>query len=153
VSNIYNNNKASNAKIGQNVNKALFILTQRLVPVLGHVRVKIEESLNLLSWSWSYGSWIYNYLYNQCLSPLKLWINLHTKIKWNTDKNIINGKLGCCCFPQCKIYVFVLYKMAYIFISILFDFRMQIIINPYHKKSLKRYLICSWAVLFACFCR
>ena len=25
-----------------------------------------------LSWSWSYGSWIYNYLYNQCLSLLKL---------------------------------------------------------------------------------
>ena len=28
-----------------------------------------------LSWSWSYGSWIYNYLCNQCrLSPLKLWV-------------------------------------------------------------------------------
>jgi hypothetical protein len=26
------------------------------------------------SWSWSYGSWIYNYLCNQCLSPLKLWV-------------------------------------------------------------------------------
>jgi len=23
-----------------------------------------------LSWSWSYGSWINNYLCNQCLSPL-----------------------------------------------------------------------------------
>jgi hypothetical protein len=23
-------------------------------------------------WSWSYGSWIYNYLGNQCLSPLRL---------------------------------------------------------------------------------
>jgi len=23
------------------------------------------------SWSWSYGRWIYNYLCNQCLSPLK----------------------------------------------------------------------------------
>jgi len=23
-------------------------------------------------WSWSYGSWIYNYLCNQCLSPQKL---------------------------------------------------------------------------------
>ena len=22
------------------------------------------------SWSWSYGSWIYNYLYNQCIFPL-----------------------------------------------------------------------------------
>ena len=26
------------------------------------------------SWSWSYGSWIYNYLHNQCLSPLTLWV-------------------------------------------------------------------------------
>jgi hypothetical protein len=26
------------------------------------------------SLSWSYGSWIYNYLCNQCLSPLKLWV-------------------------------------------------------------------------------
>jgi hypothetical protein len=26
------------------------------------------------SCSWSYGSWIYNYLSNQCLSPLKLWV-------------------------------------------------------------------------------
>jgi len=24
------------------------------------------------SWSWSYGSWVYNYLCNQCLSPLPL---------------------------------------------------------------------------------
>jgi len=26
------------------------------------------------SWSWSYGSWIYSYLCNQCISPLTLWI-------------------------------------------------------------------------------
>jgi hypothetical protein len=26
------------------------------------------------SWSWAYGSWIYNYLCNQCLWPLKLWV-------------------------------------------------------------------------------
>ena len=29
-----------------------------------------------LSWPWSYGSWIYNYLCNQCLSPLMLWVRL-----------------------------------------------------------------------------
>jgi len=28
------------------------------------------------SWSWSYGSWIYNYLCNQCLSPLTLWFRI-----------------------------------------------------------------------------
>jgi hypothetical protein len=27
---------------------------------------------------WSYGSWIYNYLCNQCLSPLKLWVQTHS---------------------------------------------------------------------------
>jgi hypothetical protein len=26
------------------------------------------------SWPWSYGSWIHNYLCNQCISPLKLWV-------------------------------------------------------------------------------
>jgi hypothetical protein len=27
-----------------------------------------------LSWSWWYDSWIYNFLSNQCLSPLKFWV-------------------------------------------------------------------------------
>jgi len=26
------------------------------------------------SWLWLYGSWIYNNLCNQCLSPLALWV-------------------------------------------------------------------------------
>jgi hypothetical protein len=29
--------------------------------------------MTITSWSWSYDSWIYNYLCNQCLSPLPLW--------------------------------------------------------------------------------
>ena len=29
-----------------------------------------------LSLSWSYGSWIYNYLWDQYLSPLKLWVRI-----------------------------------------------------------------------------
>ena len=28
------------------------------------------------SWSWSYGSWIYNNLCNQCPSPLTLWVRI-----------------------------------------------------------------------------
>ena len=28
------------------------------------------------SWSWSYDSCIYNYLFNQCLSPLTLWVRI-----------------------------------------------------------------------------
>jgi hypothetical protein len=28
------------------------------------------------SWPWSYGNWIYNYLCNQCPSPLMLWVRI-----------------------------------------------------------------------------
>jgi hypothetical protein len=31
---------------------------------------KLKFRIGGPSWSWSYGSWIYNYLCNQCLSPL-----------------------------------------------------------------------------------
>jgi hypothetical protein len=34
--------------------------------------------------SWSYGSWIYNYLCNQCLSPLKLWVRIPLKVRCTT---------------------------------------------------------------------
>jgi hypothetical protein len=35
--------------------------------------VSYWKTLNCPLWPWSYGSWIYNYLCNQCLSPLMLW--------------------------------------------------------------------------------
>jgi hypothetical protein len=31
--------------------------------------------------SWSYGSWIYNYLCNQCLSSLELWVRISLNFK------------------------------------------------------------------------
>jgi hypothetical protein len=31
----------------------------------------------ITGWSWSYGSWIYNYLCKQCPSPLTLWVRIH----------------------------------------------------------------------------
>ena len=37
-----------------------------------------------LSWPWSYGSWIYNYLCNQCLSPLMLWIWISIRARCTT---------------------------------------------------------------------
>jgi hypothetical protein len=37
---------------------------------------QFSNDLKGLSWSWSYGSWIYNYLCNQCRSPLKLWVRI-----------------------------------------------------------------------------
>jgi len=33
-------------------------------------------------WLWSYGSWIYNYLCNQFLSPLKLWVQISFMQRW-----------------------------------------------------------------------
>jgi len=36
------------------------------------------------SWSWSYGSWIYNYLCNQCLSPLMLWVRISIRAMCTT---------------------------------------------------------------------
>jgi hypothetical protein len=43
------------------------------------------------SWSWSYGSWIYNYQCNQCLSSQKLWVRIPViarctgyNIKWSS---------------------------------------------------------------------
>ena len=47
---------------------------------LNHIKV-IIWNIDLtdkygLSWSWQYGSWIYNYLCNQCLLPLKLWVQI-----------------------------------------------------------------------------
>jgi hypothetical protein len=40
------------------------------------------------SWSWSHGWWIYNHLYNQCLSPLKLWVRIPLMATW-TRYNIL----------------------------------------------------------------
>ena len=36
------------------------------------------------SWSWSYGSWNYNYLCNQCLSPLMLWVRISIRARCTT---------------------------------------------------------------------
>ena len=33
------------------------------------------------SWLWSYASWIYNYLCNQCLSPLMLWFRISIRAR------------------------------------------------------------------------
>ena len=57
------------------------------------------------SWSWSYGSWIYNYLCNQCLSPLKLWVRIplvysiqHYVKSVSVTCNRLLVFSGCSCF-------------------------------------------------------
>ena len=42
-------------------------------------------------WSWSYGSWIYNYLCNQCLSPLKL--SVRTCSWWGVLNTTLSDKV------------------------------------------------------------
>jgi len=37
-----------------------------------------------LSWLWPYGSWIYNYLCNQCLSPVMLWVRISIRARCTT---------------------------------------------------------------------
>ena len=36
------------------------------------------------SWPWSYGNWIYNYLFHQCLSPLMLWVRISIRARCTT---------------------------------------------------------------------
>ena len=40
------------------------------------------------SWWWSYGSWIYNYLYSQFLSLLKLWVRIPLMARFSPDTPI-----------------------------------------------------------------
>ena len=59
--------------------KTQYITWMVLYLLIGHLRWLLSWNIishkNLeLSWWWSYCSWISNYLCNQCLSPLKLWI-------------------------------------------------------------------------------
>ena len=41
-------------------------------------------TLPLPSWSYNYGSWIYNYLCNQYLSPLVLWVRIPLRSRYTT---------------------------------------------------------------------
>jgi hypothetical protein len=60
----------------------LIIVLIHLVIVLSFLRLPLLASSNIShiwlgpSWSWSYSSWIYNCLCNQCLSPLNLWFRI-----------------------------------------------------------------------------
>ena len=38
--------------------------------------IVLSQKWRGMSWSWSYGNWIYNHLCNHWLSPLKLWIRI-----------------------------------------------------------------------------
>jgi hypothetical protein len=43
------------------------------------------------SWSSLYGSWFYNYLWNQCLSPLTLWVRI--PLRWRVLDTTVYDKV------------------------------------------------------------
>jgi hypothetical protein len=53
------------------------------------------------SWAWSYGSWIYNYICNQCLSSLMLWVRISIRPRCTTlyDFRQVGGFLRVFRFP------------------------------------------------------
>jgi hypothetical protein len=51
------------------------------------------------TWSWSYGSWIYNCMCNQYLSPLKLWVRMQL-MAWCT-RSLLCNKV-CQWFPTVR---------------------------------------------------
>ena len=62
-----------------------YILIISIITII-HMTTKIKYIIYayiswffITSWSWSYGSWIYDYLCNQCLSPLTLWVRISLK--------------------------------------------------------------------------
>ena len=84
----------------------LFYFRTRIIPDLCAVisACTCENYISLKrepSWSWSYGSWIYNYLCNQCLSPLKLWVRIPLMAR-RTRYNILFAR-NCFVF---KMYIF-----------------------------------------------
>ena len=54
-----------------------FIFPDKLHNILTTVLVIAEGP----SWLWSHGSWIYNYLCHQCLSPLMLWVRISMRAR------------------------------------------------------------------------
>ena len=58
--------------------------------------VKCQHSHRGPSWPWSYSSWIYNYLCNQCQSLLKLWVRTPFMTKC-PRKNIMWSSLLVTC--------------------------------------------------------
>jgi hypothetical protein len=75
-------------------------------------------------WSWSYGSWIYNYICSQCLSSLMLWVWISIRARHTTlcDKVcqwLAKGRWFSLCIPvsstnktDCHDITEILFKVA-----------------------------------------
>jgi len=58
--------------------RCAFFLFIFIFVIVDYENIKFKEGP---SWSWSYGSWIYNYLCNQCRSPIKLWVRTRLMVR------------------------------------------------------------------------
>jgi hypothetical protein len=56
------------------------------------------------SWPWSYGSWIYNYICNQCLSPLMLWVRILIRERCTTLCDKVSPHLVDIIFSTQHVY-------------------------------------------------
>jgi len=54
-------------------------ISRFLINIVG-IHSVVEGTL----WSWSYGSWIYNFPGNHCLSPLMLWVWISIRARCTT---------------------------------------------------------------------
>jgi hypothetical protein len=77
--------------------------------LIGFIMLKVYLIDRVRVQSWSYGSWIYNYLCNQCTSPLMLWVRIrfdevyliqHYVIKFVSDLRQVSNFLWVLRFPQ-----------------------------------------------------
>jgi hypothetical protein len=98
--------------------------------------------------TWSYGSWIYNYLGNQCLSLLKLWVNpthgevyliQHYVMKFVSDLRQVGGFLyTTLCDEVCQWLAtdlwFSLYNIMWWSLSVTFDGSVVFSIQHYVMK-------------------
>jgi len=61
-----------------------FVIPQAEIPLAWIMNFRLSRP------SWSYGSWIYNYICNQCLSLLKLWVRIPSIVRlWVTCGNSV----------------------------------------------------------------
>jgi hypothetical protein len=54
--------------------------------------IYLTRSTRITSWSWSYGSCIFNYPCNQCLSSLELWVRI--PFRWGVLDTTLCDELG-----------------------------------------------------------
>jgi hypothetical protein len=52
--------------------------------VLVDIKLSYHNTIKGQSWPWSNGSWIYNYLCSQCLSPQMLWVRNTIRVRCTT---------------------------------------------------------------------